>query len=81
MHLPQCPLTGCGATATTRQTKPTLYMQPQVRQFINLRAPFYTFRDVAYKPGWTPLIEESQKLRVAALLSDHIRLRHKQLYT
>lgn len=46
----------------------------QARQFRDLRAASYTFRDVAYKPGCpTPLIEESQKLRVAALLADSLR--------
>ena len=57
----------------------TLHATTQARQFINLRAASYTFRDVAYKPGCpTPLIEESQKLRVAALLSDHIRLQAQE---
>ena len=57
----------------------TLHAATQARQFINLRATSYTFRDVAYKPGCpTPLIEESQKLRVAALLSDHIRLQAQE---
>jgi hypothetical protein len=57
----------------------TLHATTQARQFISLRAASYTFRDVAYKPGCpTPLIEESQKLRVAALLSDHIRLQAQE---
>jgi hypothetical protein len=47
----------------------------QARQFRDLRAASYTFRDVAYKPGCpTPLIEESQKLRVASLLANHIAM-------
>jgi UDPglucose 6-dehydrogenase len=52
----------------------------QARQFSDLRHASYTFRDVAYKPGCpTPLIEESQKLRVAALLADTIRTRASSL--
>ena len=48
----------------------TAHAHAQVELLVAARQPQYTFRDVAYKPQCpTPLIEESQKLRVASLLA------------